>query len=97
MHVDDLFAYWTGFDKLRNHGTHLIIKNGREDAPFYVYKDGGQMIREIGRMIPGSEAGCERFRRQDKVKFEVPNFMQGAKPLADDIENKVDGSNRHSV
>ncbi|MED4603464.1 hypothetical protein P9314_22815 [Paenibacillus validus] len=55
------------------------------------------MIREIGRMIPGSEAGCERFRRQDKVKFEVPNFMQGAKPLADDIENKVDGSNRHSV
>lgn len=48
-------------------------------------------------MIPGSEAGCERFRRQDKVKFEVPNFMQVAKPLADDIENKVDGSNRHSV
>ncbi|AEI41494.1 phytoene desaturase family protein [Paenibacillus mucilaginosus] len=40
-------------------------------SPFYVYKDSGQMIREITRMFPGNEKGYREFMRREKEKLEA--------------------------
>ncbi|MDQ1909235.1 phytoene desaturase family protein [Paenibacillus sp. GD4] len=42
-----------------------------EGAPFYVYKEPVQMIREITRMFPGNEEGYERFLQQESRKLEA--------------------------
>ncbi|MGF7030615.1 phytoene dehydrogenase-like protein [Paenibacillus mucilaginosus] len=34
-------------------------------SPFYVYKDKGQMIREITQMFPGNERGYREFMRRE--------------------------------
>ncbi|WP_281887251.1 NAD(P)/FAD-dependent oxidoreductase [Paenibacillus sp. YYML68] len=40
-----------------------------DDAPFYIYKDRGQMIREIGQMFPGNEDGYVKFMEREGKKL----------------------------